>query len=122
MKRKKIIVVEDDYVIQLFIGNVLHDLGFEIVEQVHSYPEAIRVLEVLQPDLILMDVGLHNNVKDDDFHDISALYKHIPVIYITGNAKPMTHPKAERKNRITFLFKPFNEDDLKGKVLDCLSA
>ena len=58
----KILLVEDDWIIAKEITLSLQDMGFEPVGTIDSGEEAIRQMPVLQPDLVLLDIGLSGDM------------------------------------------------------------
>src|SRR5688572_18954522 len=112
MNAKKIFVVEDDLIIQLFIEYTLKKIGLEVVGLARSCDETIKLLSNVKPDLILLDIGL---VGDKDGIEtakiINADFK-IPFIFMTGNTDESTLKRAKDAQPVGFIFKPMDEHGL----------
>ena len=58
MKEIKIVIVEDDLIIRLFINKVLSSMGYNIVGEARESNEAINVIKKTIPDIVLLDIGI----------------------------------------------------------------
>jgi two-component system, response regulator PdtaR len=117
MKLEKIMVIEDDMIIQLFISKGIKNAGFEITGLARSCQKALELLAKTKPDLILMDIGI---AGDKDGIETAVLINKdydIPIIFMTGNSDCLTTEKAKATNPIDILLKPIDEARLKGKLL-----
>ena len=121
-KIQKILVVEDDMIIQMFITKVLKNAGFEIVGEARDGDEAIRLAGHYQPDLVLMDIGIVGSIDGVETGRIIRDEYRIPVLFITGNSDKPTMERAEDIDPIGFIFKPIDENHLKNKLLDLNNA
>jgi CheY-like chemotaxis protein len=113
MVNKKIMIVEDDFIIRMFIEKVVLDSGYELVSRASSYEEAVELAEQFRPDLILMDIGL--NGKKDGIETATRIRELLPVkiVYLTGNSDEKTMEHAKSTQPLGFIFKPIDEEMLK---------
>ncbi|MBL4709346.1 MAG: response regulator [Flavobacteriales bacterium] len=112
MGKVKIQVVEDEIVIADNICGILEKLGYEVLEPVINYSEAIEQLEEERPDLSLLDIQLAGSKDGIDLAwKIKEDYD-IPFIFLTSNADPRTVGRAKELSPPAYLVKPFNKDDL----------
>lgn len=112
MNKVKILVVEDEIVIADDICDMLSDLGYETLEPVINYTEAIEALENHKPDLAILDIQLAGR---QDGIDLAWKIKEdydIPYIFLTSHADPATVERAKKVTPPAYLVKPFNKDDL----------
>ena len=117
MKGKKIFIVEDDMIIQMFIERILANLGLEVMGEARTGDETLAFLKNNTPDFILMDIGLAGD-KDgvETAEIINELYQ-IPIIFLTGNSDKPTLERANKTNPIGFINKPIDEASLKNVML-----
>ena len=59
----KILIVEDETIVALDTKNTLIKLGYEVTDIVTNYDEAISSFLDKKPDIILMDIFLHNSLS-----------------------------------------------------------
>ena len=84
---KKILVVEDDIILQIAIVRAVEDAGFDVVEAIDG-EEALRKVEKEKPDLILLDLLLPKKtgwrvLKEIREHKDKSI-KNIPIIVLTA--------------------------------------
>lgn len=114
MSQKKILVADDDLAILDAIKMILEDEGY--IVQVVASGEAVLQLKQDLPDLILLDIWMSGR----DGGEICKSLKNqqctadIPVIMISANKD--TADIARSVGAEDFIAKPFDIDDLLGKV------
>ncbi len=113
---KKVLIVEDDMIISMVLERMINKMGFDVVEKATTGEKAISLAQEHDPDIILMDIQLK-----DDIDGITAMQKirkssEVPVIYITGNSDQYYKERAHKTNYIDYLVKPIQMDDLKESI------
>ncbi len=112
MDKVKILVVEDEIIIADDICDILSELGYETLEPVINYSEAIEAIEKYKPDLAILDIQLAGSKDGIDLAwKIKEDYQ-LPYIFLTSNADPATVERAKKVTPPAYLVKPFNKDDL----------
>lgn len=113
---KRILIVEDEFILQMMIEKMLLRMGHEVVGKAKSGDMAVELAEVHQPDIILMDIkiigdydGIETVLKIRNFSDA-------PVLYLTGNTSPEIADRAAETKPMDFLLKPFEFHDLKHAI------
>jgi len=110
MQKKLILVVEDNTIVALDISRRLKHLGHRVIPYtVISGEAAIEKVEMLRPDLVLMDIKLKGKMDGIQAAEIIALRFGTPFIYITAHSDNVTCKRAERTNPAGYLIKPFQE-------------
>lgn len=116
MELRKILVVEDDLIIQLFICKTLERAGYEVLGEARSGEEAFEMLNHKTPDIILLDISLIGPLSGIDIaHIVNEKYK-IPFIFMTGNSDESTLEKAKEADPLGFIFKPIDDNHLLKKL------
>ena len=118
MKIQKILVVEDDMIIQMFISKVLSDAGFDVIGEVRTSAEVLDFVEKHDTDLILMDIGIAGPVDGIETANIVRKKFNTPIIFITGNSDQSTIERAKQSSPIDFIFKPIDEQRLKRRLIE----
>lgn len=113
---KKVLIVEDDMIISMVLERMVLKLELSVADKVTKGKDAIESFQTKNPDLILMDIQL-----DDDIDGITAMEKirdtsDIPVIYITGNSDQYNIERAKQTNYIDYLIKPIQMSDLESSI------
>jgi DNA-binding response OmpR family regulator len=113
-----ILVVDDDAAIRQLLTDVLEMEGHQVLTEPDGL-SAVRRLECIRPDCIVLDVMMPGLDGYDVLRSIRALDGDaIPVIMLTAAAEPDTAVRAWGDGVDYFLAKPFKAD----QVLDLIDA
>lgn len=112
MADSKILIVEDEGIEALDIQHRLISLGYSSPEVAYSGEEAIRKVEEICPDLVLMDIMLHGGIDGVTAADQIHARFDIPVVYLTAYADDDTLRRAKVTEPFGYLVKPFKEREL----------
>jgi len=109
----RILLVEDEVLIQLLALDQLEELGFK-AEAVASATEAMNALKLFNGDVIaaIIDLGLPDRRGDVLVSEIRALYPTLPIVLASGYDERMVRSKLKTHDRIAFLAKPYQTRDL----------
>lgn len=118
--KKKIFVVEDDMIIQMFIDRILTNLGLDVIGVARTFEEALAFLENNRPDIIMMDIGLAGDKDGVQTAEVVVEKYQIPIIFLTGNSDKSTLERAKNTNPVGFINKPIDESSLKTIITQCL--
>ncbi|HET6528488.1 MAG TPA: response regulator [Balneolaceae bacterium] len=114
--KKKVIIVEDDLILNLLYEGYLERLGFETEGELVYGKTAIEVAKKIDPDLIVMDISLEGEIDGIEAMTEIRKFSDVPVIYITGNSDQYHVQRAEKTNYLDYLTKPIEYDDLKKAI------
>ena len=109
----KILIIEDDPVYVITLERLLDTLGYEEIQTTDNSEEALTLVQLHQPDLILMDIDIKGNLNGIQ---LAEKIKDIPLIYITAFDNPSIYEKARQTKPIAYLVKPFNELTLQSTI------
>ncbi len=121
MKKVRILVVEDEILVADDICYMLETLGYEPLEPVMSYTQAIQSIEEDQPDMAILDVNLIGQKDGIDLAETINKHYKIPFIFLTANADNLTVERAKKVNPPAYLVKPFKKDNLFTSIEMALS-
>ena len=116
MPGKCIFVVEDDLLVAENIRVMLTSWGYVVPPPAASVAEALRILEDLRPDMVLMDIQLEGPM--DGVHLACQIRErfNIPLIYLTAYADAETVRQALVAEPHGYLVKPFFAAELRTTV------
>ena len=123
MSRKKVLTVEDSPNIRRLIAYNLKRAGFDVYEAAHG-KEAVRVLQRVVPDLIILDIRMP---EMDGFELLELMRRFpkaaaIPVVMMTALSQPADVDRALALGVIDYLVKPLDPTLLMAKVHQALAA
>jgi CheY-like chemotaxis protein len=114
---RRILVVEDEFLIRMLLEDMLTDLGYELVGVAGRVDEALELAKTKDFDLAILDVNLDGH----DVYPVADLIgkRGLPFMFVTGyggRGLPDTY-----RDRPT-LQKPFQLDELKKMLAQLLPA
>lgn len=112
----KILIVEDELVLQLMLEHMLKKMGFERFGTATKGATAIQKTKEESYDLIIMDIMLQDNIDGIEAYREIKKQKTIPVIYITGNTDPRNKENAKDLGYHDYLGKPITFSQLKSSI------
>lgn len=116
MSKVKILVVEDEIIIADHICDTLDDLGYDALEPVINYTEAIEAIETEKPDIAILDIQLSGRKTGIDIAEKIRKDYDFPFIFLTSNSDPLTVSQAKKVMPPAYLVKPFTKDELYSSI------
>lgn len=111
-----ILIVEDEGITALDASDQLTSLGYTVPATVFSAADALRQVDELRPDLVLMDIHLQGDVDGiAAAREIRARYD-VPVVYATAYSDDATLRRARVAEPFGYLVKPFDERELRSTI------
>ena len=88
MSKKKIMVVDDELDMRVFISTLLETSGYKPYVATHGL-EGVQKAREVRPDLIILDIMMPEQGGIQMYRDIKTdeSLKHIPIIILSGIAK-----------------------------------
>lgn len=110
-KRKRILIVEDQFVEAYDLQLILEKAGYEITGIAHSAQMAKELIRGKKPDLVCLDIFLQG--KETGI-DLARRLKedNIGFIYISANSSKKVLDLAKETQPYGFMVKPFREQDV----------
>ncbi|MEB8329284.1 response regulator [Flavobacteriaceae bacterium KMM 6897] len=118
----KILIVEDNVIIADDMQSMLEEIGYEIVDNVIVYEQAVEVLKNNQVDLVLIDIILASDKTGIDLGKHIRENYNIPFIFVTSNSDRATVENAKTVKPNGYLVKPFEQQDLYTSIEIALSS
>jgi len=104
-----IMIVDDEPSILKSLGGLLFDEDFEVITASNGY-EALKIIDVESPDLILLDIWMPGMDGIETLKEIKKNNPHIQVIMITGHGTIETAVRATKFGAFDFIEKPLSID------------
>lgn len=111
---KKVLIVEDDLILNLLYESYMEKLGFETEGELVYGKTAIEMARKVEPDLILMDISLEGDMDGIEAMLEIRKFSSVPVVYITGNSDKAHQERAKVTNYTDYLIKPIEFNELKA--------
>lgn len=115
---RRILVVEDEMLVAMFIADTLEEAGCEIVGTTGRIDEALALIDGGEIDAAVLDVNLGRGRTSFPVAEALAT-RDIPFLFSTGyGAQPLRQRYPER----SVLTKPFKEDELVRAVASLVAV
>lgn len=108
---KKILLVEDDPVIQSTLRTAFTEAGYGII-CVKSVAEGKSKLKSEDYDLFLFDINLPDGTSFDLSREAHSLYPGVPLVFITANVDEESAVRGLSLGASDFIRKPFGRREL----------
>ncbi len=116
MNPLKIGILEDDLLIAESIMEALRHAGYNPINPVRNYDDAIKMIEAESPDLLVLDITIDGRLDGIDLAMAVNKEYGIPFIFLTAYSDQATVNRAKEANPYAYLVKPFTERDLYSSI------
>jgi DNA-binding response OmpR family regulator len=121
MKKKRILVVDDEAQMVDLVKVLLDASGYEVLTALDGQ-EALEIAQTKMPNLIVLDVMLPkiNGYKICRLLKYDKRYKHIPIIMFTARAQDKDEETGMEAGADFYLKKPYEPQVLLDKIKEYL--
>ncbi|MEI7833165.1 MAG: PAS domain S-box protein [bacterium] len=116
MPNEKILIVEDEAIIAADLANKLERLEYTVCGSAASAEDALALVAMCGPELVLMDIHLAGEMDGIDAADRIRLEYGIPVIYLTAHSDRATLDRAKVTEPFGYILKPFEQLELQTHI------
>ncbi len=109
---KRILIVEDDFILSMINKKHLELMGHQVVASVTNGLDAIEAVRAHKPDVILMDVRLNQGMTGIEAMEEISKFSDVAVVYLTGNSEREFKERASKTNMLAFCIKPIHFEQL----------
>ncbi len=112
----KILIVEDEGITALNIKSMLESWGYEDPLIMLSIKNILQEVAHYNPDLILMDINLNEDIDGIEITKQLQTDFDVPVIYLTAHCDEAVIERAKLTAHYAYIIKPFNNNELKVTI------
>ena len=114
---RRILLVEDEPLIQILATDFLEDTGFK-VDTAGTAREALNKLALVSGGYVavIVDIGLPDRTGDDLVREIKSTNTSLPIIVATGKGTKDVREIFQGAEHIAFVGKPYRAEDLYGAL------
>jgi DNA-binding NarL/FixJ family response regulator len=116
MKKKRIMVVEDEGITAMRIKKSLEDIGYSVTSTEFTGEAAVKKAAENRPDLVLMDIVLDGRM--DGIEAAGKIHSdlNIPVVYLTAHSDNEILKRLKTTEPFGYIIKPFDDRELRMVV------
>ena len=122
MDATRVLVIEDDAATAAFLADNLRADGYA-VHVAAAVPEALRAIEVRQPDIVLLDVALGDTSGLEVLDVVRAadglcarVDRDLPVVVLSGRGSEVERLRGFRRGADDYVVKPFSYPELVARM------
>ncbi|MEE4191613.1 MAG: sigma 54-interacting transcriptional regulator, partial [Halieaceae bacterium] len=108
----RILVIEDEALVARDIQSRLKQLGHEVLGLAHSPKQALQLAGELQPELLLCDIHLKDEIDGIEVARRITAERDLPVIFLTAYSDRETVARAKSLTPYGYVLKPIETADL----------
>lgn len=114
IEKHKILLVEDENIIRKGIKKMIEQIigGYEVAYEASNGIEALRLLEYIQPDIIITDIRMEKMSGLELIHKIRLHDESLPIIIISAYADFRYAQEALADGATAYLVKPIDRIEL----------
>jgi CheY-like chemotaxis protein len=111
--KKKVLIVEDDRIIQQILAWRLDSLGYSVSGKAASAADALFSVKEKMPDAILMDVHLSGTMDGIETAMMLKKMYNLPIIFLTSPTETVDLNRVKKAHPDGYIVRPFNDTDLR---------
>lgn len=116
----KVLIVDDQYGVRSLLQLVFQEEGYQVITAVNGR-DALRQVERWRPEVVIMDIKMPIMGGLEALPRIKALAPATEVIIMTAYVEAASLAEVWRLGASDFIYKPFDLEELKGKVRELLA-
>lgn len=116
MRETTILIIEDELIIAKDLQNRLESEGYNVPEVCINGEEAMELIEIIKPDMVLIDIQLESQYDGIETAEKIRLNYNLPVIYMTAHVNNDVLERIKLTQPSGFLMKPINYTELSTSI------
>lgn len=110
-----ILIVEDDLPFALELDMLIRKIGYTVKGRVDNSAEALEILLVDPPDLVLMDIQIKGRLNGVELAE-KVKETNVPFLFISSVQEEKIYERARNTNFVGYLVKPVNKFSIRTAV------
>lgn len=119
-RKRRVLIADDESIIRLDLGEMLTNLGYEVVGEVGDGATAVELALKLRPDLVIMDIKMPGMDGIAAARELTRA-RVAPVLLLTAYSERNLVERAREAGVVAYLVKPFREAELLPSIEIALS-
>ena len=122
MSGRRVLIVEDEMVVQLHLSRIVAELGHEVVGTAMNTREALEIAQREAPELVLMDIHLADG--DDGVDTAHTLVRGLDcaIVFVTAYADQRTIERSAHVGAAGYLVKPFTAPAVRAAISTAMAG
>lgn len=116
MNKHKVLIVEDEILVAETIRQSLLRHGYAVAAVAVTGEEAIRLAKIYDPDVVIMDIALKEEMNGIQAASMINMRRATPVIFLTAHASMDLFNKVKIIERFVYISKPFKDRQILNAI------
>lgn len=116
MTKRRIVIAEDEPLARLDLGQMLENLGHDVVGQAGDGRSAVETARELKPDLVILDIKMPGEIDGLGAAQLLAEERVAPVLLLTAYSDQEFIDRARDAGVMGYLVKPYGENQLGPQI------
>lgn len=112
----KILIIEDEEITAFALELFCEKLGYNVMNTVNNYDDAVKSIDHSRPDLIITDIELRGERTGLDIAIKAQKLYSIPSIFLTAYYNNEILKKAKNIDFHGYIVKPYKENELEATI------
>lgn len=119
---KKLLIVEDEFLIANDIRTIVTQLGYAVMAVAKSADEALKAVQAEKPDIALLDINIIGDRNGIELAKILTKKYSIPHLFITSYSDDAIIGQMNNTHPLGYILKPFDARDIRVALQMCAVA
>jgi DNA-binding NtrC family response regulator len=118
----RVLIVEDEAIVQLHLRRLLTSLGYEVVGAAASAQDAVDLAAATEPELVLMDIKLRG--EDDGVTAAERIRAAADpaIVFLTAYADDKTVKRTEQVGAVGYIVKPYSRNEVRAVLATAMNV
>lgn len=112
VENTKILIIEDEVIVAHDLGEMISQLGHDVVGIISSGEEAVEKAQATKPDLIIVDIKLKGEMNGIEASELITANTGAAIVYLTAHTESDLFERAKVTEPFGYLTKPVAPQDL----------
>ena len=116
MEKRKILIVEDEYITAEDIKEKLKSVGYKVIGIASTYNKVLELIDNNMPDLVLMDIKIKGDKNGIETANYVRRHYDIPIIFLTAFSDKKLIEQVKNTEPYGYIIKPFTKEGLYSNI------
>ena len=116
---KKVLIVDDEFLIRFTLEEGLKDRGYE-TQSAETVKDALEKMKTFHPQVILLDNRLQDSLGIDEISTFRSADEEVQVILMTAYGSVAQAVEATKRGAYDYILKPFDIDEIDRIASRCI--
>lgn len=110
-----ILIVEDDFSFAIELNVLLQELGYAVKGRIDNSAEALEIILLDPPDLVLMDINIKGQQSGVEIAE-QIKHKEVPILFISSMEDQVLNTQTWTTNYVGYLVKPVSKYSIRAAI------